>query len=423
MRYLTPLLPAAILTGSVLAAALGLSSLAWSQDATVPQALVNALWQASSDEESARVKQEILDTGANAYRMYLSLRRGPEYEAPGEEGGAVFSREAEGEEFPYYVSIPADYDPGQSYPVEFALHGGVGRPKPAAGENFWERTISRLNAENRFMVIPLSWQEAYWWADSQADNLTAILKELKGRFNIDENRVFLSGVSDGGTGAYFFAFKQPSEWAAFLPYIGHPGVLRNPNSGGGYRLYFENLANKPLYIVNGENDRLYPAASLASFMEILKQAEVDYTWRVIEDGGHNTEWMPDEREAIEAFKAANPRDPFPDEIQWVADRTDRYNRNQWIVVEELAEEDLPSLLRVQRDGNSFSVDARGVSRFTLLLNPEEINFADPVLVSINGRIVHSDTVRESVETLLNWAARDRDRTMLFTAELSFDVEE
>jgi hypothetical protein len=107
----------------------------------------------------------------------------------------------------------------------------------------------------------------------------------------------------------------------------------------------------------------------------------------------------------------------------VADRTDRYNRNQWIVVEELAEEDLPSLLRVQRDGNSFSVDARGVSRFTLLLNPEEINFADPVLVSINGRIVHSDTVRESVETLLDWAARDRDRTMLFTAELSFDVEE
>lgn len=418
MRYLTPLFSVA-----TLATSLCLNSLAWSQDATVPQELVNALWRASSEDESNRVKQEILDTGANAYRMYLSLRRGPEYAAPEAESGTVFAREIEGEEFPYYVSIPADYDPEQSYAVEFALHGGVGRPKPAADENFWERTISRLNAEDRFMVIPLSWQDAYWWADVQADNLTAILRELKGRFNIDENRVFLSGISDGGTGAYFFAFKQPTEWAAFLPYIGHPGVLRNPSSGGGYRLYFENLANKPLYIVNGENDRLYPAASLTSFMEILEQADVNYTWRVIKDGGHNTEWMPDELEAIEAFKSANPRDPFPDEIQWVADRTDRYNRNQWIVVDEIAEVDLPSLLRVQRDGNSFSVDARGVSRFTLLLSPEEINFADPILVSINGRIVHSDPVRENVKTLLNWAARDRDRTMLFTAELSFDVEE
>ena len=418
MRYLA-------LSKSVilLAALLAFPNLSFAQDATVPQELITALWQANTEEETQRATQELLDTGANAYRMYLGLKRGPEYSTPEENAGTVFTRQIEGEDFPYYVSLPDDYDPAQSYAVEFALHGGVGRPKPAAGENFWERTLSRLNAEDRFMVVPLAWQDAYWWADKQADNLTAILRELKSRFNIDENRVYLSGVSDGGTGAYFFAFKQPTEWAAFLPYIGHPGVLRNPNSGGGFRLYFENLANKPLYIVNSENDRLYPAASLTSFMEILDQADVDYTWRVIAGGGHNTEWMPEERDAIEAFKAANPRDPFPDEIQWVADRSDRYNRNQWILIDEISEADRASLLRVQRDGNNYSIDARGVSRFTLLLNPEEINFADPVLVSINGRIVHSDPVRESVETLLKWAGRDRDRSMLFTAEISFDVEE
>ena len=37
-------------------------------------------------------------------------------------------------------------------------------------------------------------------------------------------------------------FRQTAnQWATFLPYIGHPGVLRNAQSGGGYRLYFENL--------------------------------------------------------------------------------------------------------------------------------------------------------------------------------------
>lgn len=412
MRYLTLLVSFA---GIVFSAA----SLA--QDPTVPQELVTALWQAESEAEVSEIKQQILDTGANPYRMYLSFRRGPAYSEDAGESG-VYNRAADGLDFPYYVSVPENYDPEQSYAIEFALHGGVGRPKPEAGDNFWERTLSRLQADDRFMVIPVSWLDAYWWADNQADNLKAILNTLKGQYNIDENRVYLSGVSDGGTGAYFFAFKQPTEWAAFLPYIGHPGVLRNPNSGGGYRLYFENLANKPLYIVNGENDRLYPAASLESFIGILEQSDVDHTWRVIEEGGHNTQWMPDEAEAIEKFKTDNPRDPFPEEIQWVTDRADRYNRNHWIVVDEISEADRPSLLRVEREGNNITVDSRGVSRFTLLLNPEEINFSNPVLVSVNGRIVHSDPVRESVETLVEWAARDKDRSMLVTAAISFDVE-
>ena len=49
--------------------------------------------------------------------------------------------------------------------------------------------------------------------------------------------------------------------------------------------------NKPLYIVNGENDRLYPAASLSSFMDILKDVGVPHIWTVIVEGGHNTEWL------------------------------------------------------------------------------------------------------------------------------------
>ena len=42
------------------------------------------------------------------------------------------------------INIPEDYDPQRQWPVEFVLHGGVGRPKPAAGENFWQRSYDRI---------------------------------------------------------------------------------------------------------------------------------------------------------------------------------------------------------------------------------------------------------------------------------------
>ena len=231
----------------------------------------------------------------------------------------------------------------------------------------------------------------------------------------------LTGVSDGGTGAYFFAFKQPTPWAAFLPYIGHPGVLRNQQSGGGYRLYFENLMSKPLYIVNGENDRLYPASSVAPFIEILAEEGVDHIWKVVPEGGHNTNWLPDEAPMIEKFKQDNPRNALPERVQWVADRTDKFNRNLWVQIDSMSQ--TPGLLEVNRNGNEFRVLARGVSEFTLLLNPEEVNFSQAIQVYVNGESIFDEIVMQDKETLLRWASKDLDRSMLFTAELKLRAGE
>ncbi len=382
--------------------------------------LVKCFWQSADD----RVRSELIDASRDVAELYSWLKNAPRYDADVPTGEQVLSRTAiDGTEFPYMVFIPENYDATQSYSVEFVLHGGISRPKPEPGDNFWQRSFDRVRQEDRITVVPSSWLETFWWQDRQAENLPAILRDLKKTYNIDENRVTLTGISDGGTGAYFFAFKQPTEWAAFFPYIGHPGVLRNPQSGGGYRLYFENLMSKPLFIVNGENDRLYPAASLGSFIQILEDENVDHIWRIIEEGGHNTDWLPDELEAIEQFKSDNPRDPFPESVQWVTDRVDRYNRNHWIRIDETAEDDTPSLLRVDRIGNRFAIDARGVTKFTLLLNPNEVDFGSPIQVTQNDKILFSGLVEQSKDTLLDWAQRDLDRTALVTAELRIAIED
>ena len=354
--------------------------------------------------------------------LYQLLKTGPTYRSDVPTGQQESIRiAADGTRFPFIFLVPDNYDPTHRYPVEFMLHGGVSRPEWEPGGGWWRRGFDSLEQSDRIVVIPASWVDAFWWHENQAENLPAILNTLKASYNIDEDRVTLTGVSDGGTGAYFFAFKQPTPWAAFLPYIGHPGVLRNQQSGGGYRLYFENLMSKPLYIVNGENDRLYPASSVAPFIEILAEEGVDHIWIVVPEGGHNTNWLPDEAPMIENFKQDNPRNALPERVQWVADRTDKFNRNLWVQIDSMSQ--TPGLLEVNRNGNEFRVLARGVSEFTLLLNPEEVNFSQAIQVYVNSGNIFDEIVAQDKQTLLHWASKDLDRSMLFTAELKLRTGE
>ena len=47
-------------------------------------------------------------------------------------------------------------------------------------------------------MLPAAWRDAPWWSRAQVENIDAILDSLKRAYNVDENRVVLSGVSDGG---------------------------------------------------------------------------------------------------------------------------------------------------------------------------------------------------------------------------------
>lgn len=387
-------------------------------DLDAPLSLVTDFWRASDDTAQSIASQALADAAPDPKTLFQWLDAGPAYASSVPVGvveGERFSED--GTRFPYVFLIPSSYNAGKAYPVEFMLHGGVGRPEWEPGETLWRRGYDNLMREDRIVVVPAAWRDAFWWQDSQADNVPMLLKLLKQNYHVDENRVSLSGVSDGGTGTYFFAFKQPTPWASFLPYIGHPGVLRNANSGGGYRLYFENLQNKPLYIVNGEVDRLYPADSVQPFINVLGEAGIRHTFRVIEEGGHNLDWLPEETPVIEAFKLANPRDPFPDQINWVADRTDRYNRNHWLLVNKRSKRGAPAILDVSRAGNNFVMETDGVAEATLLLNPNEVDLEANITVTANGEVVFDGMVEPSINTLLKWAAHDLDRSMLIAAEL------
>ena len=74
-----------------------------------------------------------------------------------------------------------------------------------------------------------------------------------------------------------------------------------------------------------------------------------------------------------------------------------------------------------RNGNTVEALTRGVSEFTLLISPDAFNLSQPIKVVANGNTVFDAKVTPSVATLMKWAARDNDRTMLYASEIDIKL--
>jgi hypothetical protein len=77
--------------------------------------------------------------------------------------------------------------------------------------------------------------------------------------------------------------------------------------------------------------------------------------------------------------------------------------------------------RVDRAENRILVTSHNVRMFMLELSPELVDFTRAVAVVVNGREVLKRTLTPDVRVLLEGAARDRDRTMLYAARVAVTV--
>ncbi len=390
-----------------------------------------------ADAEAMAPQFEVMDFDA----VYQRLQQGRTYldEKRGEY--ALRWKSSSGPYFNNIVEVPADYDPARKWLLRVQLHGGVGRPSPnpppgrqpvPAG-----RQPNRIEGEKQIYLHPSGWMAAQWWDEEQVDNILRAVDTLKRKYNIDETKIYVTGISDGGTGVYYLALKEPNPWSSYLPLNGSLLVLRNPQTGADGEMHGNNFVNAPLYVVNGEHDQLYPVAQVEPQIAWLKRIGVDVTFRPQAGAQHNTAWWPAERAPFEEFVHAHPRVAHPTALTWETERVDRFNRNRWLIINQLRtdasrQSGLTDLgffqhskrsgrVDIRRNGNTFDAAVRDVAAFTLLLSPEAIDFAKPVVVTVNGRQVFSGAVRKDPVTLARWAARDNDRTVLYGAELKIDV--
>jgi hypothetical protein len=402
-------------------------------------------WAASSPAEAEKAAVDVVKSGVSFEEALGRLKAGRAYTA--QKSGIVMmsNKTKDGIEHNYAVNVPENYNPSRRYQVRFQLHGGVNgrRSNQPRGNG----SIGALTGVEQFYVLPYAWNTSPWWGDDQVQNIDAIIDSLKRTYNIDENRIVLSGVSDGGTGAYYIGMRDTTPFASFLPLNGFIMVLGNPDIDDG-TIYPNNLRNKPLFIVNGGRDPLYPTRAVEPYVKHLQRNGVEVEYHPQPEAAHNTSWWPQVKDIYETFVRNHPRNPDPDKLTWETSGL-THNRAHWVVIDKLGRQsgdpeklddmnvmndpdpmselthpvDLfsrtrtPGIIDVERAGNTVNVTTKGVAEFTLLLSADRFNFDQPIKVVVNGHEVQNSRVARSLETLMKWAARDNDRTMLYAAEL------
>ena len=375
-----------------------------------------AFWSAPNAAAAADRIDGILKTGVSFDEALSRVRHGRDYEADVPRGRQFRRlRTFDGIDHEYTFIVPQTYDPSHPFQVRFQLHGGMARARPPAVDRV--RTDALPSGVEEIVVFPIGWVRSLWWSATQVDNLTRILDRLKRTYNVDENRVYLTGTSDGGTGVYYFAFRDPTPWASFVPLIGDMMVLAAPTSLTDGEIFPGNAVNKPLYVVNTGRDRQYPAHVTQIHVDHLRRLGGVVVFRVYPELDHSTEWWANERPEIEAFVQDHPREPYPDTISWQTERVDRFNRAHWLVIDRLGavagESKLPDTNLLQR-GREIDFGVRinnAVDRGRRLhevvagSNAFQIGLrTGDRLLEINGAPVH--TGRDIAMAMETWNAAD-----------------
>jgi hypothetical protein len=297
---------------------------------SVIDAAFETFWSASSPAEAERLTEPLLRAGIGFDELYRRLQRGRSY-APRAAGLVrMDNRTLDGIEHFFSVTVPEGYDPAHRYQVRIQLHGGVGgRTTNAPVGN---GTVGALTGAEQIYVVPYAWADAPWWSVDQVLNLAAIVDGLKRVYNVDENRVVLSGVSDGATGALYAAMRDTTPFASILPLNGYLMVLALRDIDDGL-VFANNLRNKPIFAVNGGRDPLYPTRVVDPYIDHLRKGGVTVDYHPQPDAGHNTAWWPDVRDTYEAFVREHPRRPLPDTLTWETSALSAFNRAHWLVID------------------------------------------------------------------------------------------
>ena len=215
-----PLVVAVALSTTVVTRSAGLQP----RDAPAGQTHVDRafddFWKADDAKGAERAAERIVKAGVEFDTAYARLKAGRVY---AKEKTGEFSMRfpaAAGVLFDNLIEVPAEYTPARPWQLRVQLHGGVNRRTQAtvggpsleedesssrgrAPEVTRRRQENRIRGESQIYAFPSGSASAAWWHANQVDNILRLVDRLKRRYNIDESRIYLTGISDGGTGTYY----------------------------------------------------------------------------------------------------------------------------------------------------------------------------------------------------------------------------
>jgi phospholipase/carboxylesterase len=177
----------------------------------------------------------------------------------------------------FSLYVPEYYAPDRTWPLVMALHGGSGN-----GRSFLWSWLRDARSRGAILVAPTATGNT--WAlmgeDTDTPNLMRILESVRARWNIDPERMLLTGMSDGGTFCYVTGFDGASPFTHLAPVSAtfHPLLAEMADA--------DRLRGLPIHIVHGRLDWMFPVQVARQTSQALSAAGANVTYREIDDLSH-----------------------------------------------------------------------------------------------------------------------------------------
>jgi predicted peptidase len=174
-----------------------------------------------------------------------------------------------GEVLRYRLFKPALSASAQTYPLVLCLHGGGARrsfddllncasPVFAFGP---ARFVCPAEQSRHAAFVLVPWSGSGGWDEENLGKVATLLEALGREFPLDPKRLYVTGQSMGGYGAWRMLARYPRLFAAAIPIC-----------GGGDPASAPKAKDVPIWAFHGSADRLVPVSETRNLIDALLRA-------------------------------------------------------------------------------------------------------------------------------------------------------
>lgn len=181
----------------------------------------------------------------------------------------------------YLLYLPPNYNTEGTWPLVFFLHGMGQR-----GDDLnliKKHGIPKIVEEQDYPFVAVSPQcpsESRW--TMELDALHALIVDVVNSYAIDRSRIYLTGLSLGGYGAWHLAEAYPHLFAAIIPICGGTRPMI------GFPERIKVLKDTPIWVFHGAKDDVVPLKNSQDLVDVLSQHGGNVKFTIYPDAGHDS---------------------------------------------------------------------------------------------------------------------------------------
>jgi dienelactone hydrolase len=324
----------------------------------------------------------------------------------------AYRSEIDGTLQPYGLYVPESYDPAKPWPLVVGLHGsgsnhllhrrrlfGLGN-EPGEGDYEAIRKEHPLPDVGFLVLAPYGRGESAGYNGiGEADVLRA-MDHVQRAYNVDPDRVHLTGLSMGGGGTWHIGLRYPDRFASISPVCGVADLDLMPWTTGwgaldkelmsltGYSRLVENASNLQVFVFHGDEDDAVSVVASRRMMEAFEKAGLTGHAHYFElPGVTHFSWDFAYRDAALFRRVADiRRDPFPERVVY-STFSPRYSKAYWLRIDRIDRGLVLARLEGTQKAGAFDVSTDNLSAFSILLAPAIAPAGKPIEVKVNGKSV------------------------------------